>query len=80
MKTLFATIPVVAVLVLASCSNVGPNTQRGAAIGALGGAAVGGVIGHQSGHTAEGAALGAVGGAVVGGAVGNAQDKEQGYR
>ena len=33
---------------LASCAS-GPNAQTGAVIGALGGAAVGGIIGHEVG-------------------------------
>ena len=52
---------------LASCG--GPNSQTGAVLGALGGAAVGGIIGHQSGRGLEGAAIG-----------GDAQDKRnEGY-
>ena len=35
------------------------TTQKGAALGGLGGAALGGVIGHQSGHGVEGALIGA---------------------
>jgi serine acetyltransferase len=35
------------------------TTQKGTSIGALGGAALGGIIGHQSGHGVEGAAIGA---------------------
>ena len=46
------------------------TTQKGAGIGAAGGAGLGAIIGHQSGRTAEGAAIGAavggLGGALVG--------------
>jgi len=46
------------------------TTQKGTTIGTLGGATLGGIIGHQSGHGLEGAAiggaLGALGGYVVG--------------
>lgn len=62
---------------LASCSGpTGPNTQRGAVIGALGGAAAGAIIGNQSGHAGEGALIGAGVGAAGGAAIGNAQDTE----
>lgn len=60
-----------------SCSGpTGPNTQRGAVIGALGGAAAGAVIGNQSGRAGEGALIGAGAGALGGAAIGNAQDTE----
>jgi uncharacterized protein YcfJ len=60
-----------------SCSGpTGPNTQRGAVIGALGGAAAGAVIGNQSGHAGEGALIGAAAGGAGGAAIGNAQDTE----
>jgi 5'-3' exoribonuclease 2 len=61
-------------LSLISCA-AGPNAQTGAVLGALGGAAVGGIIGHQSGRGLEGAAIGAGAGAVGGGVIGNAQDQ-----
>lgn len=38
----------------------GPNTQCGAAPGGLGGALLGGVVGHQSGCAHQGAVIGAV--------------------
>ncbi len=79
MKTIILTLT--SAIIAATLSNcaapAGPNTQRGAATGALGGALLGGVIGHQSGKALEGAAIGAAGGAVVGGAYGNSRD--QGY-
>ncbi|RYD65007.1 MAG: hypothetical protein EOP83_08370 [Verrucomicrobiaceae bacterium] len=60
-----------------SCSGpAGPNTQRGAVIGALGGAAAGAIIGNQSGHAGEGALIGAAAGGAGGAAIGNAQDTE----
>jgi hypothetical protein len=57
-----------------SCAS-GPNAQTGTALGALGGAAVGGIIGHQSGRGLEGAAIGGALGAVGGNAIGGAQDQ-----
>lgn len=79
MKIIFLAITTAAAaLAFSNCSApVGPNTQRGAATGALGGALLGGVVGHQSGRALEGAAIGAAGGAAVGGVYGNARDKEQ---
>ncbi|MBU0469640.1 MAG: hypothetical protein KKD07_05765 [Candidatus Omnitrophica bacterium] len=53
-------------LVFVGCT----TTQKGAAIGGLGAAAVGGIIGHQSGKGAEGAAIGAAAGALGGYVVG----------
>lgn len=51
--------------------------QEGAAIGGLGGAGLGAIIGHQSGHGWEGAAIGAGAGALGGYIVGNEQDKAE---
>ena len=78
MKTTILTLTsAIMAIALSNCAApVGPNTQRGAATGALGGALLGGVIGHQSGKALEGAAIGAAGGAVVGGAYGNSRDQD----
>ena len=73
---LLSTIAVTA-LFTSSCS--GPGAQKGAIIGGLGGAAVGGIIGNQSGRGLEGAAIGGALGALGGAAVGNAQDRRRGY-
>lgn len=63
---------------LSNCAEpTGPNTQRGAVVGGLLGAAAGGVIGHQSGRGLEGAAIGGAAGAGAGALYGNAQDQEQ---
>ena len=79
MKTTILTLAsAITAIALSNCAApAGPNTQRGAATGALGGALLGGIIGHQSGNALEGAAIGVAGGAVVGGTYGNARDKEQ---
>ena len=45
-------------------------TEKAAAIGGLGGATLGGIIGHQSGHDLTGAAIGGAAGAVGGMVVG----------
>jgi len=59
---------------LVSCAT-GPNAQTGTVIGALGGAAAGGIIGNQSGRGLEGAAIGAGLGALGGNAIGNSRDQ-----
>ncbi len=64
---------------LVSCAS-GPNAQTGTVLGALGGAAVGGIIGHQSGRGLEGAAIGAGAGAIGGNMIGNAQDQRNAQR
>ena len=77
MKTTFLALgTAITALALSNCADMGPNTQRGAATGALIGAGAGGIIGHQSGNALEGAAIGAAAGGVAGGAYGNARDQD----
>ena len=65
------------ILILMPLSIIGcTTTQKGAAVGGLGGAALGGIIGHQSGHGGEGAAIGAAVGAISGALVGEQMDKK----
>lgn len=64
---------------LVSCAS-GPNAQTGTVLGALGGAAAGGIIGHQSGRGLQGAAIGAAAGGVGGNMIGNAQDQRNAQR
>jgi len=60
------------------CEN---NTQNGALIGGLGGAAIGGGIGSVShGRAGEGALIGAAVGAIGGALVGNKMDKSEAKR
>ncbi|MDI1313198.1 YMGG-like glycine zipper-containing protein [Prosthecobacter sp.] len=59
---------------LVSCAS-GPNAQTGAVLGGLGGAAVGGIIGNQSGRGLEGALIGGGIGALGGNAIGNSRDQ-----
>lgn len=61
-----------------SCSS-GPNARTGTVIGALGGGALGGIIGHQSGRGLEGAAIGAGLGALGGNVIGGSQDQRNYY-
>ena len=72
MKLTHITIPCLSACAVfaVACTN-SPNARQGTAIGAVGGAAAGGIIGNQSGRALEGAliggALGGVGGNVIGG-------------
>lgn len=59
------------VLAVAGCT----TTQKATTTGALGGAALGGIIGHQSGHGVEGAAIGGVAGALTGYIIGENMDE-----
>ncbi|MCP5560510.1 MAG: hypothetical protein H7A55_22445 [Verrucomicrobiaceae bacterium] len=61
-------------LSFASCAG-GPNARQGTVLGGLGGAAVGGIIGNQSGRGLEGAAIGAGLGALAGNAIGDSRDR-----
>lgn len=69
-------IALAAAATLTSCES-GPNAQQGTLIGAGTGALAGGIIGHQSGNTAEGALIGAAAGGLIGNQVGANKDKQQ---
>jgi outer membrane protein OmpA-like peptidoglycan-associated protein len=60
---------------LAGCASMS-NTERGAVIGAGTGAAIGGVIGKQTGSTARGAIIGAVVGGAAGAVIGRRMDRQ----
>jgi outer membrane protein OmpA-like peptidoglycan-associated protein len=60
---------------LTSCQTMS-NKERGAIIGAGAGAAVGGVIGNQTGNTARGAIIGAVVGGAAGAIIGHQMDQQ----
>jgi len=61
------------------CESLDTDTKKGVAIGALSGAAIGGIIGHNDDeHGGEGAAIGAAAGALAGGLIGNAMDDRAG--
>ena len=64
---------VLASVALAGCT----GTQKGATIGGLAGAALGGIIGYQSGHGVEGALIGGGVGAAGGALTGDAMDKDK---
>jgi outer membrane protein OmpA-like peptidoglycan-associated protein len=61
--------------VLTGCQTLS-NKERGAIIGAGAGAAVGGVIGNQTGSTARGAIIGAVVGGAAGAIIGHQMDQQ----
>jgi outer membrane protein OmpA-like peptidoglycan-associated protein len=62
-------------IVLSACAGMSQK-QRGAVIGATAGAAVGGVIGNQTGSTARGAIIGAVLGGAAGAVIGHQMDQQ----
>ena len=64
---------VLASLALTGCT----GTQKGATIGGIAGAALGGIIGYQSGHGAEGALIGGGVGAAGGALTGDAMDENK---
>ncbi len=65
----------VALTLLTSCASMNAKT-KGALIGAGAGAAVGGVIGNQTGSTARGAIIGAVVGGAAGAIIGHQMDQQ----
>ena len=65
MKTLYIAI-MLSSLSMVSCTN-GPSARNGTIIGALGGAAVGGLASRSLGGAAVGAGVGALAGNYIGG-------------
>ncbi|MDQ3949252.1 MAG: OmpA family protein [Gemmatimonadota bacterium] len=61
--------------ILTGCQSLS-NKERGAIIGAGAGAAVGGVVGNQTGNTARGAIIGAVVGGAAGAIIGHQMDQQ----
>jgi outer membrane protein OmpA-like peptidoglycan-associated protein len=70
-----AIIVAVAAMGLSGCVSMSQK-ERGAVIGAGAGAAVGGVIGNQTGSTARGAIIGAVVGGAAGAIIGHQMDQQ----
>ncbi len=64
-------------LTLTSCVSpyAGPNERNGTVYGALGGAALGGIIGNQSGRGLQGAAIGGLLGSLAGQQIGQSRDQ-----
>lgn len=54
-----------------------PRVERGATVGGVTGAVIGGVIGKQNDETVEGALIGGAVGAITGGIVGHAQNQRE---
>jgi hypothetical protein len=77
-KKLLMTLTVMAVSLglvwMAGCES---DAGTGATIGGLGGAGLGAIIGHQSGHAAAGALIGGAAGAGGGYIIGNERDKKK---
>jgi len=65
---------VAATVIAGACTGCQNNTQRGAAAGGIGGAAIGAIVGKATGNTAAGAAIGGLGGAAAGALIGNSED------
>jgi hypothetical protein len=74
-KSLFMSI-ILSAFFAYSCASEGYNTQKGAAVGAIGGALVGQAIGRNT----AGTLIGAGGGALAGALVGNAMDQDRTQR
>ncbi|OPY65766.1 MAG: hypothetical protein A4E57_03054 [Syntrophorhabdaceae bacterium PtaU1.Bin034] len=70
-------LTILVILFACSCALEGYNTQKGAAIGAVGGALAGQAIGRNTAGTLIGAAGGALVGAVAGDAVDQSQNRKK---
>lgn len=75
MQRALALVVTAGTLVASGCASLN-NKERGAVIGAGAGAAVGGVIGNQTGSTARGAIIGAVVGGAAGAIIGHQMDQQ----
>jgi outer membrane protein OmpA-like peptidoglycan-associated protein len=69
------TVAACATTMLGGCASMN-NTQRGAAVGAGAGGAIGAVIGNNTGSTARGAIIGAVLGGAAGAVIGHRMDNQ----
>jgi outer membrane protein OmpA-like peptidoglycan-associated protein len=68
-------LAVIGVIATSGCASMS-NKERGAVIGAGAGAAIGGVIGNNTGSTARGAIIGAVVGGAAGAIIGHQMDQQ----
>jgi len=75
MRTAMASVLAAGMLLSAGCASMNQK-ERGAVIGAGAGAAIGGVIGNQTGSTARGAIIGAVIGGAAGAVIGHQMDQQ----
>jgi outer membrane protein OmpA-like peptidoglycan-associated protein len=74
-RTTLAALLVMGTIGASACASMS-NKERGAVIGAGAGAAVGGVIGNNTGSTARGAIIGAVVGGAAGAIIGHQMDQQ----
>jgi len=74
-KNFFVILVIIFAVIAVGCAEWN-RTQKGAAIGAGAGGALGALIGHQAGNTAVGALLGAAIGGGAGAYIGNYMDKQ----
>ena len=81
MKRLSILIGALLIFVSAGCSTPLTTREKGAGLGTLGGAALGGIIGSASGNAGAGAGIGSIigllGGALIGDRLQTQQDKER---
>ena len=75
MRATITSVLAAGMLVSAGCASMNQK-ERGAVIGAGAGAAIGGVIGNQTGSTARGAIIGAVVGGAAGAIIGHQMDQQ----
>src|SRR5215208_163482 len=75
MRATVAALLAIGALASAGCASMSQK-ERGAVIGAGAGAAIGGVIGNQTGSTARGAIIGAVVGGAAGAIIGHQMDQQ----
>ncbi len=79
-KTILSITVAATAFTFSNCANPygagSSNTQRDTTTGAIGGALLGGIIGHQSGKGLEGAAIGATLGGISGHVVGKNKDAQ----
>ncbi len=80
MKSMLVGLVILMVFSVFACAtDQGYNTQKGAAIGAVGGALAGQAIGGHTGSTLVGAAVGALVGAIAGNAVDQNEAQKRAY-
>jgi phage tail tape-measure protein len=77
LRTSIVAVVFASMLALGGCSAPMTHTERGAAVGTLGGAAAGGIIGAIAGNAGMGAAIGAGTGLVGGFLYGRHQEEVQ---
>lgn len=74
--TLRIVVCLVTVCLLASNVHAQGQTEKGAGLGGVAGAIIGGIIGNQNDQAPEGALIGGAIGAITGASIGNSRDEE----